>query len=704
MLEPLPEEARDELLQGLVPGLPDGLRAQIVERAEGVPLYTVEIVRMLLDRGLIERLQDGGFQVTSAFEGLDVPETLHALIAARLDGLEPGERRLLQDASVLGKTFAVDALAAVSGSSRGELEPMLAALVRKEILTVDVDRRSPERGQYGFLHTLVRKVAYDTLARRERKARHLAVARYLEGAWPDEAEIAEVVAAHYLEAYRAEPDADDASAIKATACERLARAAERAASLAATEEAQRSFADAAELADDPLMRADLLERAGEAARSGARLDEAEALFEEAIALLEAEGRVHPAARVSARLGGVLFHQGRADAAAPRMEEALAVLSTDEPDADLATLAAALARTYFMLDVSDLAAERVELALQIGEALELHEVLAQALTTKALILHTRPTESEALGRQALRIALEQGLTATALRAATNLGHTLHNRDRIEEAIGITRDAVALARRRGDRPWEWSALSNLVEFLASAGEWGEALALVDELPEEARTAGSSFSFPVETLVSILVERGGLDEARDLAPRLAGREASGYYQDRGYAALGLAVLARAGGEHAEALERGEAAFEEFIVHGDTLHAADGLAEAAGAALALRDLDRVEALLARCAGLRPVDRTRYLRAQESRVGARLAAARGDGGSVEPGFQRAESGLRELGMTFWLAVTLLEHGEWLSAEGRPAEAGPFLDEARGIFEQLEAKPWLERLDHVTGTPSAAVA
>src|SRR5216117_1822664 len=106
----------EELLRGLVHGLPDDLQPKILERAEGVPLYAVETVRMLLDRGLL--LRDGDeYRLAGAVETLEVPETLHALIAARLDGLSPEERRLLQDASVLGKTFTRAALAALSGAA-----------------------------------------------------------------------------------------------------------------------------------------------------------------------------------------------------------------------------------------------------------------------------------------------------------------------------------------------------------------------------------------------------------------------------------------------------------------------------------------------------------------------------------------------------------------------------------------------------------
>jgi predicted ATPase len=147
-LEPLAEHAMRDLLRGLVPGLPDELQREILMRAEGVPLYAVETVRMLLDRGLLA--QEGSvYRPVGAVETLEVPETLHALIAARLDGLLPEERRLLQDGAVLGKTFTRRALAALSGLDESELDPLLAGLVRKEVLSIQADPRSPEHGQYG---------------------------------------------------------------------------------------------------------------------------------------------------------------------------------------------------------------------------------------------------------------------------------------------------------------------------------------------------------------------------------------------------------------------------------------------------------------------------------------------------------------------------------------------------------------------------
>jgi class 3 adenylate cyclase len=113
LLEPLPDGAMREALEGLVPGLPEDLLARIVSRAEGVPLYAVETVRMLLDRGLLS--QEGSRYVLTGDVGeLDVPETLHALAAARLDGLTTAERAVLQDASVYGQSFMPAGVAALS--------------------------------------------------------------------------------------------------------------------------------------------------------------------------------------------------------------------------------------------------------------------------------------------------------------------------------------------------------------------------------------------------------------------------------------------------------------------------------------------------------------------------------------------------------------------------------------------------------------
>jgi predicted ATPase len=208
-LEPFEAEEMVTLLAGIVPGLPEELRDRVVEQADGIPLYAVETVRMLLDRGLLGRSGEE-YRPVGPIETLAVPETLQSLAAARLDSLDPAERRLLEDASVLGRSFSRASLAAVSGLSDGELESHLQSLLRKEILTRQLDALSPERNQLAFLQDILRRVAYETLSVHDRKQRHLVVAAHL--ARDGDEDIAAVLAAHYLDAYRlgaGGADADD---------------------------------------------------------------------------------------------------------------------------------------------------------------------------------------------------------------------------------------------------------------------------------------------------------------------------------------------------------------------------------------------------------------------------------------------------------------------------------------------------------------
>jgi predicted ATPase/class 3 adenylate cyclase len=700
-LEPLPDEAMDELLQGLVPGLPEGLRTRIRERAEGVPLYAVETVRMLLDRGLLER-HGNEYRPTGEVEALDVPETLQALIAARLDGLQSAERRVLQEVSVLGKTFTRRAASTVSGVPEEELEAILASLLQKEVLTLQTDPRSPERGQYGFLQALVQKVAYDTIAKKERKTLHLKAAAYFEsGLGPDEEEIAEVIAAHYLEAYRAAPEADDAGEIGAKARERLTRAGERAASLAATEEAQHYFEQAAGLADDVLIRAGLLERAGTLAWTGGRNDEAEQRFEQAIALFEGEGETHAAARVSARLGDVLWDLGRIEEGVARMEESFNVLSADEPDADLAALAAQLGRLEFFTGQTDQAVERIEFALDVAESLRLPEVVSQALSTKALIIR-RPYEALGLLRQALELALEHDLPTAALRAYNNLAASAEARDRYHDIVGYAQDGLALARKRGDRGWEWRMLAMIAEARLKTGAWDDALASASELPEDARS-GSVFTLMLPNLLRIHVHRGNVEETQRLSKLIDQIEPSAEIQEQGIVAIARALGQGADGRHADALAAAEEAFRAFRLTRNIGNAAETFVDVCEAALALGDHVKLEQLVAEIEALPPSERTQLLEAHLGRFNAQLAAARAENEAADRGFKAALGRFHELGLPFPLAVTLLEQGEWLTSQGRGEEAEPPLTEAREIFERLEARPWLERVAKAASGEEIAV-
>ncbi|MDP9340817.1 MAG: AAA family ATPase [Actinomycetota bacterium] len=697
-LDPLSNAAMEETLTGLVPGLPDDLRDRILERAEGIPLYAVETVRMLLDRGLLVQ-EENAYTPAGPIDALEVPETLHALIAARLDGLAPEERRLLQDASVLGKTFAKGALAAVSGLPASDLDALLISLTRKEALTVQADPRSPERGQYAFVQDLLRMVAYETLSKKERRARHLEVAAYLETTWgTDDDEVVEVVASHYLEAHRAAPDAPDAAEIKGKAWRMLARAGERAASLGASEEAERYFRQAAELPDEPAPQSQLLERAGEMAAMGGRPQDARHLFERSLELVEREGDTHAAARISARLGFVEWRTGQLDEAIERMERGFDVLRGDEPDEDLARLATDLGRLHFFRGEPEIAAERVAFGLQVAEALWLPELISQGLNTKGILAMWQSRNEESIGllRHALEVAQENEIPSAALRAHMNLSETLARRDRYDDSIEQCQAGVALAHRVGDRFSEWQLAGNLMFPLSQTGRWDEAMEISRELPP-AQYLNVGWTIEISAL------RGEVEEAARVFAAVSAIGGTADVQDRAGLDSAHAALLLAQGRYEEALAAGEAAFaarEHLGVAGEDQKG--GFVRAVEAALALGDIDRADTLTRTVEELPPGLLPPYLAAQSSRFRARITQARGEADGVEAGFKRAAGTLRELGVRFWLGATLLEHGEWLESESRPDDARPLLAEAREIFDRLQARPWVERTDRAHGFEAVA--
>jgi predicted ATPase/class 3 adenylate cyclase len=701
-LEPLSDEAVDALLRDLVPGLSDEVRGQIRERADGIPLYAVETVRMLLDRGLLERHGDE-YRPVATIEALDVPETLQALIAARLDGLDPGERRLLGDASVLGKTFAPRGLAALSGLTEESLQPLLASLVRKEVLTLESDPRSPERGQYGFLQALVQRVAYETLSRRDRKAKHLAAAGYLAGqAGIDPDEIAEVIAAHHLDAYHADESAPDATQLKAQALEWLRRAGERAAGLAATDDAQRAFDAAADLADDPLERARLLERAGELAHAGNRLDAAEERQREAQRLFEAAGATHEAARVAAVLGLTIWLQGRIEEALEAMERAFEVLSGDEPDPDTAKLAAELGRLHHFAGHEEIALARIDAALEVAEALRIPRLLTTALNTKSLILGNRPHESHALLAEALRIALENDLAAEALRAYNNMLVLLAATDRPEQVPALTHEALQLARRRGSSFWEMRLTTSLSWSGRESGDWDEALAVTESLPSESRDV--SVMGARCNAATIELARGRPEQARAWVESIPepGAEGTADTQMASIAGWAAAVRAEADGRLGDALAQLELRVAENVGFGITNGLESLLDSAARLAVAIGDPARAEQIAAPVETMPPSAHTRAIDSQFHRIRGNAAAARGDGGAAAEAFGLSLAAARNLGFPSLLAPILHDYARWLAQDGRVEDAAPLLAEARELCESMGATAWLERIDDLQPAVTAA--
>ena len=475
-LEPLPDSAIVELLSELVPGLPEAPLRAIAERADGIPLYAVETIRMLVAEGRLAPA-DGGYVPSGDLTNLSVPETLHALIAARLDALPALERALIQDAAVLGQSFTVDGLAAVSGQDRTQAEELCRALTKRELLVQNVDPRSAERGQVAFVQALIREVAYGTLSRRDRRSRHLAAARFFESLGEDE--LAGALASHYLAAYRAAPDDPDSRPLAAQAKIALRAAASRASSLGSHDQAMRFLVEAIEVTDDPVEVAELLERAGEAAAHSGTMEQAETMLRDAIARREEMGDRPGAARATALLGQGLVNGWRSADAIRMLEPAVEAYGDLVDDPALAAIEHQLARGYWFGDNTARAIEWADRAIGRAERIEAVELVADCLITKGgcLSFSSRPYEGTGLLEAGIGLAETLGLRQTVVRGLLNLGVALLARDP-RGSFERSNAAFDMARRFGFRNSYAIALSNAAEIAVDLGEWDWALAATDE----------------------------------------------------------------------------------------------------------------------------------------------------------------------------------------------------------------------------------
>ncbi len=685
VLAPLDPAGVREILEAVVPGLPDTVTSEIVGRAEGNPLYAVETIRMLQDRGLL--VQEGSqYVLTGEVDDLEVPETLHALVASRLDGLSTDERTLLQSASVLGHTFSPTALAAVTDRREDDVRPLLDGLVVKQILSRDDDPRSPERGQYAFLQGLLRTVAYGTLSRRTRKAVHLAAARQLRETWPGEiGDIAEVLADHYLQAIRAAPDAEDVGELRASARETLIAAGRAAASLALGPEADRYFAQAAELAEDDAERAVLYQQAGNALNRSGNADQALERLRQAVSLTKGGGDPTggTAAVTLAELLRLAGHSGQS-------QELLSPFRDDssglEP-ADHARALFSLGMNLMFDGKPDEAGPLIEKALAAVEAAQQWPELADGLTTRgAYLVNTRrPQEGLGVLRQALSIAEEHDLPGLSLRARYNIAGLYVADHRLTDTLAEISAGLALAQERGDRSWDTALKSQALAPNLWLGRWSEVMSLGMPLLEAADLFDlATASVCLGWIASARGDEALLERCLAAAHRILDTQ---NVDVRGSAMLTLSVHALATGDAAAAADLASRA-SDVVIAGEMQ--AEAFRLRAEAALSVADLPAMDQLASWVEQLPPARQLPLFLAGRARLRAELAQAAGDPDAARGLEREAEDVFRRLDTRPLLVGALLDR-----VRRRGDELA--LAEARQILEDLEATRWLEQLPAAAG-------
>ena len=681
-LEPLSRDAMASLLRGFVAALPNDVVEQVLQRAEGVPLYAVETIRMLVDRGqLVER--DGALSVTGTLAELEIPDTLHALIASRLDGVPPEERSLLQNAAVLGQSFSIPALASVSGLDPTALATPLRDLVRKELLALDTDPRSPERGQYGFVQGLIREVAYGTLAKPERRAKHVAAAGFFEGL--DDEELVGAVATHYAEAQRATAEGEERDMLAARACEWLTRAGRRALALGSPEQALTYLEQALALTQDTAQRAALLDTAGDAAFRTDAFARSAAYYEAAIAAHELVGDPDAAGCSTARLADALSDGlDRVADAYARAQEGLAKLGETGSERARATLAAALASLRSSPAPSEQALAWAETACTLAERLDDTELLGRAIGARAVVLFRsgRHREAVMLARGRMALAGSAGSLVEQAVATMHVSIFLFDEDP-HEAIKLQIEAAELARRAGARSLETVNLLNAAEAATDLGQWAEARAALDALRQRDLT--SSRQNQLEYCEAVLAAFSGENA---LAVELLARAAPGDATEdittqannhRARAAVHLAL-----GDLEMAYQQASAA---LAAEPSGINSPGALAIQLRASLWLGDLGRAREALAGMEGFRG----RWMSAVRLTAEAGVAVLEGRHDEAAAAYTRALDAWRTIDSPLDLALCALDRAVLRGPD--PAREGGS-DAAREIFSRIGATPFLARLDH----------
>jgi class 3 adenylate cyclase/tetratricopeptide (TPR) repeat protein len=685
-LEPLPEPAMRRLLAGLVPGLPEPAVKAIVTRAEGMPLYAVETVRMLVSEGrLVE--EAGEYRPEGDLSSLSVPETLQALIAARLDALDPTDRSLLQQAAVIGSSFSTPALSAVSGLEPVELETRLRVLVRRELLTLDTDPRSPERGQHTFVQALLRDVAYNTLARPDRKRLHLAAARYFETLGLDE--LAGALASHSMDAYRNASEGPEADALAGQARIALRAAAERAAALGSHDQAIAFLRQALEVTPDAIEAADLQERIAVSAMGAGRYAVAEDALGTAAA---AYAGVDPESwlRATAALGHAFLAGARVGDAIALLDAAVAAMPEDAENPAAAAVYAALAAAWARSADPTRTLHWAERALVIAERHEDVSIVAAAISTKAYSLNQldRRFEVTVVLDGLVRFADRHALTRLSLESRLILAYAMWDDDP-PAAYALMRSGLELAERAGDRDVWLRQAGGAAAIGYSVGDWDAVAATLEEAVSGSLEGVARYRI-THGRWRLLRGRGVAADALldDLREILTSGPTDTAIQGGVHGVLAEHALLE--GRYADA--RQEAL---RMVEAVAAYASEGLSLAFRGALWGRDFDSARSTLAAMEA--SASHGRWPDADTLAMRAGVAALDGRAGDAVSLYRDAIRRFRDLGMAFELARCL---GDAAVALGQTDPDGrAAADEARTILGQLGAQAYLERLAVLLSAP-----
>ncbi|HEV2889071.1 MAG TPA: adenylate/guanylate cyclase domain-containing protein [Frankiaceae bacterium] len=466
-VQPLEEAAAERLLRAYLGGsaLDERSRTVLLARAEGNPFFLAELLHLLVDRGVLRRDAEG-WRLAGELPGDVLPAGVHAVLAARIDGLDPAVKEVLRDAAVAGVTFRAGAVAAVS---TGDVAAGLAVLAERDIVR-------PVDDVYVFAHTLTREVAYAGIPKAGRARRHARVATWAATSMPGTpAEVDAYVAQHAeravaLATEMGVPPDDDAWSASRAGFEALVRLGHRAIARDENVHAVEVFTRAAALGE-------LDDRARMAYATALanvhRLDDAEAML---------GGSREPAALLV--LGDVRRKRGDEDGAIDAFAEALDAAGEDDVLAGEATRQLGLIDYYAgrLREADRRFASALDLAERCGDTRGIgwaYQHLAWNATTRG----EYDTADAMLERSMQTFLAFEDLGGVAWTVGTAAFVRLLQ-GRLREARAMSLELIPKGEAMGDR---WGVAASLVMASISAAELG----LVSDAERESARARALFA---------------------------------------------------------------------------------------------------------------------------------------------------------------------------------------------------------------------
>jgi tetratricopeptide (TPR) repeat protein len=695
-LSPLTDDETARLVSALLTDLvlPPGIQTALLERSGGNPLYAEEFVRMLIDQELIVgegpdvRIVDGA--------DISIPDTVQALIAARLDTVPPRRKALLHDASVVGKVFWSDAVASMEGAEETAVREGLHELARKELVRPARASSMRDQVEYSFWHALVRDVAYSQIPRASRGDKHRAAAEWIESMAGDRvADHAELLAYHYSMALELMPPSGEGRArLEELLARFLVLSGDRAMSLDVAR-ADAFFRSA--LRALPGTHADrpyILKKAGMAAYLGGRLKEAEEDLRGAVSSLEAVGEILGAAEAMEILSRLVYDQGDRQAAYALIEAAVKLLEHEPATLGKARVYTTMAGQHMVAgDPADtvLWAER---AMIIAREVGLEDLEARALEFRGM---ARCDLGDPGGIADLRLVQTNNFQDPQMAAIhnINLSDLTWLAETPAEGLRTLRGGIALSEKRGltlDAMW---ARAESTWMLFDLGNWDELLEVADEVLMWAERTGSSQLVAIvhPHIARVRLLRGDLHEAAQLVEKFIPRARE--IQDDQVIVPALAVAAMVQLEEGHVAEA--AKFVEELADAIRDRPFFRCAHLPDAVRVLTETGRLDEARQLLSGIDPMHRRDRYSLLSSR--ALLAEAHGEMEHALELFGQAAGDWLDYGFVLEQSHALFGTGRCLLTLGRAAEAGQPLDQAVSLFDALGAKPlmkdvrsWLARI------------